>query len=216
MPAANSATHPDPRYINCYFTAPHCEESCEETSLCECSFSAVTESPVIPAFLHCEKICPQVTICRKAKFLPFVTQTSLFSNFYLSLAWLQSTALFCPMNFCRHISAKMITCRLLIDLTIQENFYPDKEAEKCSCDLPCHTATVANRRHCWEKHPDLQSIYSSDPDKSICDLFSDFQPLLWEEELWQQERDPVGPRRLRQVRIFHSQNRNGWSSNFKT
>ena len=125
----------------------------------------MTESPVIPAFLHCEKICPQVTICRKAKFLPFVTQTSLFSNFYLSSAWLQSTALFCPMNFCRHISANIITCWLLIDLTIQENFYPDKEAEKCSCDLPCHTATVANRRHCWEKHPDLQSIYSSDPDK---------------------------------------------------
>ena len=47
---------------------------------------------------------------------------------------------------------------------------------------------------------------------SICHLFSDFQPLLREEELRQQERDSIRPGRLRSVTIFifSSLNSNGW------
>ena len=117
---SNSATHAGQRYINCYFTA-HWSSSCEETSRCECSFSAVTESPhVIPALLHCEKISPRKVI--------FFALCHTFSNFHL---------IFSEARLCLFLAKDCLVPShwfLQLEYIVKTS---DREALKYSCDLFC-------------------------------------------------------------------------------
>ena len=123
MPS-NSATHAGRRYINCYFTAV---SSCEETSHCESSFSAVTDSPpVIPALLHCEKICPPLTICHWAIFLSHAVPWSNHFHLIISLAAL-----------C------LFFCKRPVDLK-EFNLNLSSNIIAYSCDLSCYEA------HWWK------------------------------------------------------------------